>query len=81
MRVCALCTLLPHTSCFQKADKNDSIPESALLSETDCIFYGEKGKEINLTPLEGTDGKPRFVHRTFLLKSIENIKSKSSLPK
>lgn len=61
MRVCALCTLLPHRSCFQKADKNDSIPDSALFSETDCIFYGEKGKEINLTPLEGTDGKPRYT--------------------
>lgn len=63
MRVCALCTLLPHRSCFQKADKNDSIPDSALFSETDCIFYGEKGKEINLTPLEGTDGKPREYPR------------------
>ena len=65
-RVCALsiATLLPRTSSVQEVGKNDSIPDSALHSENDCLFYGEKGKEINLTPLEGTDGKPRFVHYT-----------------
>lgn len=65
-RVCALCTLLPRTSSLQEVGKNDSIlPDSALHSETDCHFYGEEGKVVNLLPLDGTDSKPRFVHCKF----------------
>ena len=58
-RVFALCALLPRTSAIQEVGKNDSTPVSALHS--DCYFYGEEGKEINLTSLDGTDDKPRFV--------------------
>lgn len=58
-RVFALCALLPRTAAIQEVGKNDSPPASAL--DSDCYFYGEEGKEINLTPLDGTDDKPRFV--------------------
>ncbi|XP_074634547.1 uncharacterized protein LOC141893075 [Acropora palmata] len=62
-RVFALCALLPRTSPIQEVGKNDSTPVSALHS--DCYFYGEEGKEINLTPLDGTDDKPRYTTRDF----------------
>ena len=58
-RVFALCALLTRTAAIQEVGKNDSTPANALHS--DCYFYGEEGKEINLTPLHGRDDKPRFV--------------------
>ncbi|XP_015776294.1 PREDICTED: uncharacterized protein LOC107354344 isoform X2 [Acropora digitifera] len=63
-RVFALCALLPRTAAIQEVGKNDSPPASALHS--DCYFYGEEGKEINLTPLDGTDDKPRYTTRDTL---------------
>jgi len=58
-RAFALCALLPRTSAIQEVGKNDSILSSSLHS--DCYFYGEEGKENNLTPLDGRDDKPRSV--------------------
>lgn len=68
MRAYALFLLLLRTSSVQEVVRNDTIP--ALLRVTGCHCYGEEGKEINLTPLEGTDGNPRFVHYTsfYILK-------------
>ncbi|XP_074634556.1 uncharacterized protein LOC141893081 isoform X2 [Acropora palmata] len=62
-RAFALCALLPRTSAIQEVGKNDSILSSSLHS--DCYFYGEEGKEINLTPLDGRDDKPRYTTRDF----------------
>lgn len=62
-RVSALCTLLPRTSAIQEVGKNVSIPFNTLLSG--CYFPGEEGKDINLTPLDGTADRPRYTTRDF----------------
>ena len=58
--VFSLCTLLSLTSTIQEVGKNDSIHILRAL-HPECKFSSEEGMEINLTPLDGTKDKPRFV--------------------